>query len=174
MFFHPSLSETRESVDSLEVLIRNHDDLAGNFGESWSYLLRCRFDQTGETGWICDGQFGQHFSVEADTGGFESMHKLAVRQIVHPCCRIDSGNPEAAKIPLSGLAVSVSVGKCTVNGVCGGPEQFAVAAAKPFGQSQHFISPSSCLEATFYSHFTISLILRCRVISLGIQRNGNA
>ena len=174
MNFHPSGDDSRESVDSPEVFIKNHDDLTGNFGESWSDLLRGRFDQAGETGWVGDGQLGQHFSVEADPGGFEPMDELAVRQIVHSCCRIDSGDPEAAEIPLSGLAVPVSVGKCPVNGICGGTEQLAVATAKPFGQSQHFISSSSCLEATFYSHFTISLVLRCRVISLGIQRNGNA
>jgi hypothetical protein len=82
-----------------------------------SVLQRCGSDQTGKTGWVCNRKFCKHFPIQYYTGQLKSVHEFTVGQVIHPCTRIDSGDPEAAKIPFFDLAVPVSIGKCTVNGV---------------------------------------------------------
>jgi hypothetical protein len=81
------------------------------------------------------------------------MDEFAVGQIIQSGSGIDSGNPELSKIPLAHSAIAIRIHQGFVDGVCGGTKQFASAAAKTFGQLQHFFATSSGLKSAFYSHF---------------------
>jgi hypothetical protein len=99
-----------------------------------SVLLRCGSDQSGKTGWVCNRKFSKNFPVQSNTGHFESMHEFTVGQVIHPRTRINSGDPEAAKIPFFDLSVPVGISKRPIYGVRSCPKEFAVTAAKPSGQ----------------------------------------
>ena len=99
-----------------------------------SVLLHCGSDQTGKTGWVCNRKFCKNFPIQSNSGHLESMHEFTVGQVIHPRTRINSGDPEAAKIPFLDLAVPISISKRPVNGVRSCPKKFAVTAAKPPGQ----------------------------------------
>jgi hypothetical protein len=99
-----------------------------------SVLLRCCSDQTGKTGWVRYRKFSKDLPVQDDTGHFESMHEFAVGQVIHPRSGINSGDPQAAKIPFFDFAVPVGIGKRPVDGIRSSPEELAVATAKPPGQ----------------------------------------
>jgi hypothetical protein len=107
---------------------------AGDLFNLPSVLLCCGSDQAGKTGWVRNREFCKNFPIQRDTGYFEAMHEFTVGQIIHPRTRINSGDPEAAKIPFFDLAIPVGIGKRPVDGIRSCPKEFAVATAKPPGQ----------------------------------------
>jgi hypothetical protein len=81
------------------------------------------------------------------------MHKLAVTDVVQPGTGIDPGNPQFSEVPFSCFPVSEGVHQGLVNGISGGPKQFAASSSKSFCQLQYFLAASSGFKSSFYSHF---------------------
>ncbi len=82
----------------------------------------------------------------------QTVDELAVRKVVHPRRRVDSGNPELTKIPLALPPVAIGIHERFIDRIGCGAKQFAAAAAKSFGQLQYFLTTSSRFESSFYSH----------------------
>lgn len=67
-------------------------------------LSFCCFNQRCKSCCIIDCHLGEHLAVDRDIRKLQSIHKLTIRNTVHPACRINPGNPELPELPLSLLA----------------------------------------------------------------------
>jgi hypothetical protein len=64
-------------------------------------------DDFGECFRIMDSYIRQRFPIEGDLRPFQTSHEFAIGEPVEARCRIDTYNPELAKIALAGFAVMV-------------------------------------------------------------------
>ena len=56
-------------------------------------------------------EIGEHLAVDLDACLMNKTHQLAVGEVFHTGCSIDSLNPESAEVALFLLAVAVGIGK---------------------------------------------------------------
>lgn len=55
------------------------------------------------------GNVGQSFTIQFNPGLFETVHELAVAQIILAGSGINPGNPQGAKVSLAVAAVAVGI-----------------------------------------------------------------
>src|SRR5919204_5056520 len=56
---------------------------------------------------IMNSHIRQRFAIEGDLRALQTSHEFAIGEPLEARCRIDTHNPELAKIPLAGFAVMV-------------------------------------------------------------------
>jgi len=65
------------------------------------------YDDFGERFRIMDRHICQRFPIQGDLRTLQTSHEFAIREPMEARCRIDTYDPELAKIPLAGFAVMV-------------------------------------------------------------------
>lgn len=63
---------------------------------------------------VSHGKLRQDLAIQSDFSLFQTINQTTVRKSVLPGGSVDAGNPEAPKIPLFGLAVTVGITKSSV------------------------------------------------------------
>ena len=116
----------------------------------------CFLDDLIESVRITDGHFRQRLPIECNLGLFEASDELTVAHASHSTGRIDTDDPQSAKLSLSDSTITECVDASSDQRFLYGSEQFASPAAITLGTfEKSFFGSPSC--GTFdCSHFLIS------------------
>jgi hypothetical protein len=80
------------------------------------------------------GNIGQDSAVKFDAGLAQTMHKLAIADVILTSGGIDASNPQAAKIALTIATIPVGIYQRFHHGFVSPLEQAMLATSLPFGQ----------------------------------------
>lgn len=94
--------------------------------------------QLAKGGHIRDGDLGENFPVQLDSGLLETSDKLLIGKSADSSGRVDPRDPKAAKLSATNSAISVGKRKRALDGLPGGPVQPAPAPDIAFGELHYF------------------------------------
>jgi hypothetical protein len=109
---------------------------------------------------IGDGQIGQHFAVNLDSGNFQTLHQPTVGNVICPCRRIDASYPKAPENALLGFPISVGILASLCDGLFCNTKDTAAGSAVTFRLLKDFLVTGAGGYATFYSwHCLLTLAI---------------
>ena len=97
------------------------------------------FHQSAEPCFVCGGDFGQHLSVQVDTGLLQTVHELAVRNARRPASSIDADNPQRTEFALLVFAANVAMTERAFDRFLGGAVQLALVEKNPCASASVFL-----------------------------------
>ena len=109
---------------------------------------------------VVDGHVRQHLAVDVDLRLLQPGHELAVGDTQLTAGGVDARNPELAKHPLAGAAVTVGVLAGLHHRLFGDAEDVFAAAAVALGELQNFLVAGVCRYTTFDARHVCVLLVR--------------
>ncbi len=115
---------------------------------------------------IVHRHIGQDFSIQLDTGFFQSVHECGVVHIVQTARCVDTDNPEFSELSFFLFSVAVGVDEASFDLLFRFSEVFSSSAVEAFGKLQNFLVSASSYDSCFYSwhffpFFTLASSYRC-------------
>jgi hypothetical protein len=81
------------------------------------------------------------------------VDKSGVADVVEAARRVDTSDPELAKLPFSLLSIPVGIDQAALHLLFGFAEMFSTTRIKAFGHLTNFFVPASAHNSCFDSHF---------------------
>jgi hypothetical protein len=103
-----------------------------------------------KSGRVMDGHVRKDLSVQVDSRLLQPAHKHTVGEAVLARGGIDADDPQLTKVPFPQFPIPVGKGFCPVQGDESRLEELAVPPAETFSSLQHFVSPVSGIDSSFY------------------------
>src|SRR5882724_3520063 len=108
---------------------------------------------------VFDGNVGEDFTVEGNTGGFQTMDQLAVGQAVVPCGGANTLNPKLAILAFFDAAVALGIAIGAIGRFLRGLVELALGEKKALCPLEILLAPCTALGAAFYASHGVSPFL---------------
>src|SRR5689334_7750690 len=115
------------------------DDCRLTTGGAVSCAL-CLFGEARKGARTRDGEFGEAFAVERDSGVLQSVYQLPVRETVLARGRVDAHDPETAEIAFLAAAADKRVFQRGIDRLFGCAIQLALVGVIPFRQAKQLLA----------------------------------